>query len=964
MESSNSNGQRPAPNGTGNKAPLVKRIKVPTVRPGTPPVQAAGQAEAASLQSDPAAKLEAQYIGTKEPDLPPEDKNNAPAGNAAGAQEAEKLSARKKRRGASSEPLEKEENPQITKAKIHAKKFLSNVFVRLGIVVVLIGIILGGIYSSLPIIAEKKLPTLFANNGMPFHRFTLKTLTIDTMELANISDKTGTMTISSMKFNYSLMNLYTGNTIRSAELSGVTIQGEKRNDGFSLGVLGDLIYSPVNVHKGNELTINSLKISNGTFVMKNDAPPKKIVNEDGEEEEIDNTIYIKFNANGSLSKTGLNLQAETDYTTPQAVLKTASSLTKTAMSSQIKTEITEGTLLKNDQKEGDISGNLEITVNNGVLTTGSANLVLSSSSQKLKLNADIIPKESCFDISLDMDRSFDDPKDAVGKFVGSLSVHATDLTVKGTFEKFEGVLPLHIKAPLLTNGLSAVRDLIADMDTKISCSGSKCSVALIKPMKFSFSNLQTGALFKQVKFVNPLELTINPDPKEPFLKTEGNLFSFTLPISAFSTQIFLADNRSNIQVATALNGLKARVKYNIFSGAYSGDAVFQQSGYADKDIRLAGVQGMVTFASNSLPDARLRVAKVTLTKPNILPDFSTEIRFRPIKKTEFGIDSVIQIQNGLLNVTANGSYSLLTHDFDMYVVVPKFILSDTDLKLSSVLPFMLEYLPDTTTGGFAMKGRIASKDGAVVGPLNILFENVETTLNNAKAEAVNGVVTLTSLIPLATPENQQIFAGIFNTGIPFNDLLMNFHIVPQKGIEVSNIRMKYAGAQFKTIKSFSIPYEGQPSQILLEGNGLNLSMLTHNLKSSALQMDGVMNSEWMLSLTDDKKLKINRALFTTKLPGTLHFTAPDSLKGSMNPQMLNYLKDVIVKNMKITANGQMDGQITFDVSIKGHSPLETEENDQDVSFDFKSSFKNLLKQEGGRFEIPSDILLSLQNYTK
>jgi hypothetical protein len=84
----------------------------------------------------------------------------------------------------------------------------------------------------------------------------------------------------------------------------------------------------------------------------------------------------------------------------------------------------------------------------------------------------------------------------------------------------------------------------------------------------------------------------------------------------------------------------------------------------------------------------------------------------------------------------------------------------------------------------------------------------------------------------------------------------------------------------------------------------------------------------------------------------------------MNPKMAAYLKDVIVKNMKVTAKGQMDGLLSFDVSIKGHSPLETAENDQDVSFDFKSSFKNLLKQKGKPFEIPSDVLLALQNYSK
>ncbi|MBR1778206.1 MAG: YdbH domain-containing protein [Alphaproteobacteria bacterium] len=976
MENNNANGQNATPNGAG-KAPLVKRIKIPTVRPGAAPVQPAGQkvpnpatrAPAAAGQNDPATQLEAQHTATEEPQLPPEDKKGVTA-SAIEAEEIEKAPVRKKRRGlnldSDAEQIleKKEENIQVKKAKVTAKKVLSSKWGRLGIIILLIGIICAGVYSSLPIIAEKKLPTLFAENGMPFKNFTLKQLTIDTMELTNVSDKTGTMRISSIKFNYSLVSLYTGNIIRSMELSNVTINGEKRNDGISLGALNDLIYSSVNTRKGNELIINSLQIKNGTFILKDNEPPKTIINEDGEEEEVDNTISVSFNANGSLSKTGLNLKISTDYASPSLVLKTETALNKTAMSTKIKTDITEGNLMKKEETLGSVTGSLEIAVDNGVLSTGSADLLVSSSSQKLKLTAGIVPKESSFDISLDLDRSFDDPKDAAGKFVGTLSAKANDVTINGTFQSFQGTLPLQLKAPLLTNGQTAVRDLDSEAHLKFACTGANCSASLVKPMKFAFSSLQTTAMLKQVKIFQPLELTVNPDPNDPFLKSESSTLSFTLPISAFSTQVFLADNRANTQIATALNGFKARVNYNLFSGAYSGEATFQQSGYADKDIRMTGIQGIISFNSNALPDARLRVAKATLTKQNILPDFSTELRFRPVNRAQFGIDSIIQIQNGIVTATLNGSYSLPTHEWDLYLVVPKFILSNAGLKLSTVLPFMLDYLPDSTIGAIAAKGRIAFKDGIMSGPLNVLLENIETTWHNIKADALNGVITFTSLLPLETPANQQLFIGTLNTGIPFQNALFNFQIQANKGVEISNARMKYADAQFKTIKSFFFPYEGQPSPLLFEGNGLNLSMLTENLKSSALQVDGTLNSEWRLSFTDDKKLKIDQAVFTSKQSGTLHFTAPEALRSKMDPQMLAYLKDVIVKNMTITAKGQMDGPVTFDVSINGHSPLETADQDQEVSFDFKSSFKNLLKQESGLFEIPADVLLSLQNYAK
>ena len=965
MDENNLNEQKNASGqtATGSKAPLVKRVKIPTIQPGTPP-QSKPQPQAPTPSGSQAiSQSEPNDAGGKEPELPPENKNEI-AAQAIEAEEIEKAPVRKKRRsGLAKNPNSDEALKKAEKSIKKAKSLLSNKWNKLALfVLVLIGVCYG-IYASLPMIAEKRLPEIFAANGMPFKKFKLKQLTIDTMELTNVSDKTGTMTIASMNFNYSLLNLFSGNIIRSLKLNGVTINGEKKSDGISLGALAGLIYSPVNTKKGKEITINSLQIQKGTFRLKNDAPPKKIINEDGIEEEIDNTIIINFTANGSLGKTGLNLQVSTTYASDQMEVKAQTSLNKTAMTSQIKTEITEGKILKNEENIGSVSGSFEVSVNNGVLSKGQADLLLSSSSQKLNLKADVVPKNDNFDIIVHLDRSFENPQDAIGKFVGSLALEAKNVTVKGTFQNFEGTLPLKMTATSLTTGKLAIQDLKTEMDTKFSCANTVCSATLTKPMTFAFSSLHSVSNFRQIKLFQPINLTINPDPNDPFLKSDGGKLLFTLPISAFSTQLFIADNISNEQIATAINGLKSRITYNIFSGDYSGEASFVQSGFANKDIKMTGIQGIVSFSNKSLPDVRLRIGKASLTKPDIMPDFAAELRFRPMSLAEFGVDSVLSIQNGLVTATINGSYTLPTHEWNMYAVVPKFILSDGGLTLKQVLPFMQKYLPENTFGGLAAKGRLTIKNGNVSGPIDILMENIETTWNNINIEALNGVLTLSSVYPMESPENQQLFIGNLNIGIPFQNALFNFRILPQRGIEVANARMKYANGQFKTIKSFLIPYTGSTTNIMFEGSGIDLSAITNNLKSSALRIDGVMNSEWILSYKD-KTLNIDNVKFTSKLPGTLHFTPSDEMKKQMDPQMQAFLKDVIVKNMTVTASGPINGQVAFNVSIKGHTPLETAAEDQDVSFDFKGNFKNFLKQESGLLEIPSDILLAIQEYTK
>lgn len=978
MEDNKSNEQKPTAAPTaGIKMPTVKKIKVPA-KPITPPAPQSAQPAAAPKPSAP--KPQPQIIqpdhSDAEPDLPPEEEEapraptaadpasfNSPEANADSTPDGLRRKRRPSAAALEKEAAKKKAQEKIDHAKARARKVLTNRLYRLGILTVLLVVIAAGVWSSLPMIAENKLPAVFAENGMPFKKFTLKEIKIDSMELSNVSDQTGTLTVGTMKFGYSLMDLFSNSTVKTMELSNVTLNGRRTVDGFELGALGKLISSPMRAKSGSALTINSLKIANGNFILRSDLPPEKIINADGEEEEIDNTVTVRFSANGSMGKAGLNMNISTDSTSPTMKVKTQTQLNKTATSSHLRTEITEGDMLKDEKSVGSATGNLEISIDNGVLSKGLADLLLSSSSQKLKLKAEVLPKGETFDVALDLDRSFEDPKDAKGKFVGALTLKAKDLTVKGRPENFEGRLPVSLEAPTLTNGRMAIQDLKTSADVLFSCASSNCTVKLTKPMTFAFSALQAAGNFRQVKLFTPLELTINPDQNDPFLRSEGANLSFTLPLGGVSTQAYIADAVSGVQTAVAANGVKARVKYNVFTGAYSGEATFAQSALATKDIKMTGVQGIVSFTSGTLPDTRLRVARASFVKPDLMPDFSADLRFRPMSAVELGMDATVALQNGIVTATANGSYTLPTHEWNMYVVVPKFVLSDSGLSLDKVAPFMRQYLPPSISGGFAAKGRVTVKDGKVAGPVDVLIENVAAKTKVADIEALNGVVTLSSIYPLETPANQRLFIGTLNVGIPFQNALFNFRIAADRGVEVAGLRMKYADGQFKNIKPFTLPYAGGASKILMEGSGINLANVVGNLRSDALLVDGIMNSEWQLSYTGDK-LALDQAVFTSKLPGTLHFNPSDKLRKKMNPQMLAFMKDVIVKKMKLTAKGQMDGAVKFNVSLTGHTPLEAEGVEQDVSFDFTSGFKNLLKQQGGLMEIPSDILLSLQDYAK
>ena len=128
-----------------------------------------------------------------------------------------------------------------------------------------------------------------------------------------------------------------------------------------------------------------------------------------------------------------------------------------------------------------------------------------------------------------------------------------------------------------------------------------------------------------------------------------------------------------------------------------------------------------------------------------------------------------------------------------------------------------------------------------------------------------------------------------------------------------------------------------------------------------MQADGTLNSEWKLSF-GEKGLQIDQAKLITKLPGTLHFDPSVKVRKTMDADVVKFLSEVIVKQMGVTIQGPMDGMLTFKTKIVGHSPLE--QNNKTVQFEFANSFKNLLKDDSAAIDLPSDVMLSIQNFMK
>lgn len=954
------------------KTPLIKRIKAPTGMPVAPQVGGVAPAHP-PVAPQPAARPENAPSST-EPPLPPEEDAAAPAP----AQPAEPADVKPSgvsrfRHKSAEKPADKNaaagKSPVSTKdpkkdekdgdKKSKRLSVLKNKFFKLGVaVLVLIGLCYG-VYASLPFLAEKKIPELFAANGMKLKSFKIKQLSISEMEMGNISDATGTLSVSSMKLDYSLYGLLHDGKLKSLTLSGVMLSGVRRDDSISLGILPQLISSSAHVQKGKELTIPKITIKDSSFVLKRETEQPKT---DEEGNPIDENIVVAFSGSGTYSSQEQVFKIVTSSDTPSIQLKTETDFTKNNDGTSVAVKITEGTVRKGDTPIGTVKGTMETLFAAGVMTKGNADLSLVTPEQTLKLKTEVVPVNDAFNVSAHFERNIENKEMARGKFVGNFDIESEGLKINGTFRKFEGTLPLKLSSAMLKNGKVAFGNLKIQTVTDFKCEEAKCTFALKSPMPVAFDNAELTTTYRRFTIFKPVVVSINPDPREMFLETDGGNLFLNAPLSDFVANVFMSDPVSSLQFGVMMKMAKAHVRTNVFSGAFGGDLQFDQSVYADSNFKLNGFQGNFSFASGTLPTGRFRVQMMEPKRPDTFAPMALDVSVKPMGGSgEIGFGAQGVLQNGKASFTADGSFDLPSHAWNMYFNVPKIILSEDGLPLETIAPFLKDILSPKTSGGFTAKGRLKIEGDKVFGPMRVLLDNISTEWKGVKFSGVSGLMNLTGIKPLETPDNQLLFAGAVYSGIPFDNVQANYRIIANRGIQVLNLGMHYAGGQFRTIRPFFYPYDGQPSLLMMEGSGLDLTEITENLRSSALSATGTLNSEWTISFAE-KGLNIDSAKLITRLPGDLHFMPSADVRRSMAPKETEFLKNVIVKKLGLAIEGPMNGILNFKVKIQGRSPLA--ETDTNFGYDFKANFKTLLKDTVKPVNIPSDVLLQIQSFEK
>lgn len=939
----------------------------PQPAPAQPaPVQAQASAPQPATAQQPAAPAQAQQAqpAQQTPAQPAPQAAPAPATPASDAHPATAKApasplpagVSRPRRGAAVKPAApaKKDSEALKIAKQKAKETVSRllrskVFILSSVCAVFLIAVVVGI-SATPSLVESGLPQYLKKNGIMLKSFKVKSLGMTQAELMNFVMSSGSVRIKSVKITYSPIDLWRNKQVKTMDVSGLTINGDISEDGISFGGLESALSANA---ARNPFIAKKLRLTNGQLVVNR--------------QNSDEPLVLGFTSNGSVSADAMNLTTDVSFLNDRFSVKANVVLNKTKAQTDITAEITEGNVLEGEETAGSVTGTWDLTMQAGALTQAKADLSIETPGQTMKLAGTVTPHEDAsFSLDTAFARKFKQGFDAGDNFTGEISLKSDKIVFKGNAQNATVDLPLNLKVVSATNKTLAIKDMSLALSGVLSCVDGACAYRLKKEAPIELAALQYFGAYNKVSIAEPVKFSLFT--KDNLVDFQKGTLVFASDILPTSFRAFVSASESSSQVAAALkNNTHLQITYNVFTGEYSGKTAFAGAELMTKDFKSADISGIAGFRQSSLTEAKLMAKNITLTTPDIVAPFDFQATVAPLNADEYSLDMTGAMRNGLITLKAKGSYNFASKSWSLFLDMPKTAFSEAGINFADAFPVLSKKLNAQMDGTLGMNGRVNIAGGKVTGAMKVLLMNVSTKLGSFDLKNMTSVLTITSLTPFETAENQNVFIGQMNMGIPFKDVGISFR-AQADGVTVSSLNMQYADAGFRLVKPLFIPYDSVPNPFLIEGQGVSFSKLSSLLRMPGLDVDGSGELTMKMSLDkgevmiEDGRLRLSKS--SGGIGGMFRYDPPSSQNVKLDPRMKEFLKSVVFKDLNLTMTGKPAGQMKFKFRLDGYSSADETQRNRKINLDIDGTLQKLLKSDGEAGEMPLGIMNSIQENFK
>lgn len=337
----------------------------------------------------------------------------------------------------------------------------------------------------------------------------------------------------------------------------------------------------------------------------------------------------------------------------------------------------------------------------------------------------------------------------------------------------------------------------------------------------------------------------------------------------------------------------------------------------------------------------------------------------PLGRLDFTAEG--QGAEGFLVIDATGAHDVASGTGSAKLVLHPLRFREGGRTPAELFP-VLSGTVEEARGRIGLRAGIGWGPKASKGSAELLLDDLTLAGPSFRAQGVNGVLTASSLRPLATPGEQLLSAALLDVGLPLTDGLIRFGLAGGKTLTLAQASFAWAGGTVSAAPvtaSLSAPRH----ELALEARGLRLGEVLGTAGVEGLAGSGILNGRIPV-IVSGSRIRFEGGRLEAEAPGTLRYdpaVPPDFLDASKNENtalVMQVLEDFHYQQLGIGIDGTVGGEMRVTLNIRGANPEFYGGYPVALNLNLSGALDTILRSGLGAYRIPDAVKARIEQYGK
>ena len=443
------------------------------------------------------------------------------------------------------------------------------------------------------------------------------------------------------------------------------------------------------------------------------------------------------------------------------------------------------------------------------------------------------------------------------------------------------------------------------------------------------------------------------------VRADGAVTTFRMGAALQSVEATI-DGISTVALDIRLPRIEGAGTYDLLAGEWTGGGTFVGgvANFAESGFVVSGVDGSLQA------DGKATGVGVAFTLDTVdIADMRQPTRVAPM---------VLRGQGGLADDAATFDGTLTLGGGPMVKMVANHELTTGIGKIEAMLahwnlaaaPGLTRLFPPLAGHFVDIIGDVDIAANAAWGPdqlttsATIALAGVGFGSEPAEVAGIEGAFTLSDLVNLKTDGVQTLKIGFLDPGLPLLNGTVRFSLPGDQTVQLDEAYWPLTGGVLR-IRDFSVPFDGAPTKVVAEVEGLDLAELAKHIDIDGLSAEGRLTGRIPVRFTPEG-LVIDDARLRATEGGAIRYQssiAVETLEASgQGAEILaQALEDFRFRVLEISMNGPLTGQIVAGAEIKGANPALYDGKAVELNVRLEGALRELLQSASVMNDLPDAI---------